>query len=435
MKGDKNEPGGGGGDDEGQSCMKRKRQKPKHSSRHERWGSGVLYDSSDDDDDDGNIGHKIIEKTRENPFRNFIVTAGTSSSASKNYNKSLSSTSIRKDRSHGTFNPLGQVEISGPALIQEEVSEELDEATGCPVIDNWLVDDIGEGPTRKRKRQQRDSSVERESRAFIGLSSSSLSSNSGSNRGRNFSLPRTTQNRAPSVSELANSRRTSMKCKAQDKDGGAREKGGGVKKVRFSEMVDLSGDGPDITNTNDSDSDVEEDFKRWERNREQIGDTSTSGVQLPSILPFHVSTLPSIPPPSHYALPPPPLRIKVRIENSTYLIPCPHQVDNEKDTPINWLITQATERYFSQKGKRPILSLTTVDGASLCPADPIAHVLGQGDEVVGVVEEFFSPPLVERYQMACRTAGVGELRAHCGTIDYIFWNLYSLWWNLSYDML
>lgn len=105
---------------------------------------------------------------------------------------------------------------------------------------------------------------------------------------------------------------------------------------------------------------------------------------------------------------PPPLRIKVKIESKSYLIPCPTKDQKGLDTTVKWLINEASERHYTQQGVRPRLSLTTADGAILCPSDPIVHVLSPNEEIVGVVEGWEEPTLEESYQTACKNAGVGE---------------------------
>ena len=107
-----------------------------------------------------------------------------------------------------------------------------------------------------------------------------------------------------------------------------------------------------------------------------------------------------------------PLRIRVRVENECFMIPCPRRVDSG-DTTVDWLANQAGERYYLQRGVRPRLTLTTLDGALLCSNDPLTHVLQDSEEVVGVVEHWHLPPLRERYQTACRNAGVGMCVGAC----------------------
>ena len=112
----------------------------------------------------------------------------------------------------------------------------------------------------------------------------------------------------------------------------------------------------------------------------------------------------------------PPLRVKVKIESRSYLVPCPRRDESGLDTTVGWLIKQASERHYAQQGVRPRLSLTTLDGAILCPLDPLVHVVSPNEEVVGVVEEWLEATLEESYQVACKRAGVGKLNK----FEYLF---------------
>ena len=108
----------------------------------------------------------------------------------------------------------------------------------------------------------------------------------------------------------------------------------------------------------------------------------------------------------------PPLRVRVKIESRSYLIPCPRKDSSGHDTKIQWLISQASERHYAQQGlrARPRLSLTTSDGAILCPTDLVSHVLSPNEEVVGVVEGWIEETLEESYLAVCKKEGVGEQR-------------------------
>ena len=106
----------------------------------------------------------------------------------------------------------------------------------------------------------------------------------------------------------------------------------------------------------------------------------------------------------------PPLRVRVKIESKSYLIPCPRKDLSGLDTTIQWLISQASERHYTQQGlgARPRLSLTTSDGAILCPTDLVSHVLSPNEEVVGVVEGWVQETLEESYLAVCKKERVGE---------------------------
>ena len=107
---------------------------------------------------------------------------------------------------------------------------------------------------------------------------------------------------------------------------------------------------------------------------------------------------------------PPLFRVRVKIDSKSYLIPCSRKGPNGLDTTIQWLISQASERHYTQQGlgARPRLSLTTSDGAILCPTDLVSHVLSPDEELVGVVEGWVEETLEESYLAVCKKERVGE---------------------------
>ena len=109
---------------------------------------------------------------------------------------------------------------------------------------------------------------------------------------------------------------------------------------------------------------------------------------------------------------PPLFRVRVKIESKSYLIPCPRKGPNGLDTTIQWLISQASERHYAQQGlgARPRLSLTTSDGAILCPTDLVSHVLSPDEELVGVVEGWVEETLEESYLAVCKKEQMGECK-------------------------
>ena len=103
------------------------------------------------------------------------------------------------------------------------------------------------------------------------------------------------------------------------------------------------------------------------------------------------------------------LRVKVHMESSIYLVPCPWQQEDGSDTTVDWLIKKTSERYFLQHGRQPIISLTSQGGALLCPTDPVRQVLQEGEEVVGVIDRWETPPLHQHYQNVCEHFKSGKL--------------------------
>lgn len=277
-----------------------------------------------------------------------------------------------------------------PALISEGTAE-LEMISGAyPVIDHWLVDDVGQPPSKKRKRQFRDpfeaiSSCDDRtgSSSMGGYGSLTLKGRTRSSRGK-----RVTYSSAPSSHRDKNS-------------GGG---GGGV--------ADISGGTDDswreARERTSADPSCDSDHISPQRSSVTCPDPTAlhHSIQLspdapPSQLTLTATT--TVPAPT-----PLPLRIRVKIDAKSYLIPCPTKLVDGSDSTIQWLSQQAAERYYTQQGVRPQLSLTTSDGALLSPDDIIVHVLQSGEEVVGVVQHWHLPPLPQRYMTACSNTGHGK---------------------------
>ncbi|XP_068698694.1 tonsoku-like protein isoform X1 [Montipora foliosa] len=96
----------------------------------------------------------------------------------------------------------------------------------------------------------------------------------------------------------------------------------------------------------------------------------------------------------------PPMRLRVRVQDKVFLIPCP-QNNAQDGKNIGWLAEQASLRYFSSFGLRPVLALKTSEGAFLSLEDKIRDVLSSNEEVLGSVESWNLPALSERYRDAC----------------------------------
>ena len=83
----------------------------------------------------------------DNPFQSFTVpTSGPPVPLTSR--GSGSSHAVR-----GVFNPLGQVEV--PALIPEGEERE-EEEEGYRVLNDWLVDDLGQPPPKRRRQRELD---------------------------------------------------------------------------------------------------------------------------------------------------------------------------------------------------------------------------------------------------------------------------------------
>ena len=387
---------------------------------------------------------------KETPFKSCPLSASDSVSIARSSSSSSSSSSRHVK---GFYNPLGQVKL--PALIPEggegdererEEGEEEEEGKGerCPVIDNWLVDDVGRQPPSKRRR------------GVVKDSLDTITSDRKQERARSRSVAvRVGQG---SVGEVE--RRASVG------GGGRRARvGGAASQRRLASTADHLCD--DTVTLLDSDLEGgEEDMDFWSaacgeacrearsEGAQQFGSTvhpphppaHPSSHSHRHTVPHHTpsqaqSVLPlsSAPPhtPTRFtsttvttSTAPMPLRIRVKIEERSFLIPCPRSLGDGSQTPLSWLARQAAERYYTQQGIRPHLSLVTTDGDILCGGDAVCDVLVSGEEVRGVVEHWHTPPLHERYQTTTSNSGVGEEEGwdEVGSVVFIGDVLLSVWY-------
>ncbi|XP_064410086.1 tonsoku-like protein [Latimeria chalumnae] len=102
---------------------------------------------------------------------------------------------------------------------------------------------------------------------------------------------------------------------------------------------------------------------------------------------------------------PPPIRVRVRVQDNVFLIPVPHR-DGESHT-VSWLAEQASQRYYQTCGLRPRLTLKK-EGALLAAHDLVLHVLQSNEEVLAEVSSWDLPPLSNRYKRACQSLGLAE---------------------------
>ncbi|TDG98848.1 hypothetical protein EPR50_G00205250 [Perca flavescens] len=104
-------------------------------------------------------------------------------------------------------------------------------------------------------------------------------------------------------------------------------------------------------------------------------------------------------------LQPPPIRMRVRVQEDIFLIPVPQ---SEADScTVSWLCEQAAQRYYQKCGLLPRLSLQK-EGALLSPQDLLLAVLHTNEEVLAEVCSWDLPPLPERYKKACNSLAVDE---------------------------
>ncbi|KAM5211078.1 tonsoku-like protein isoform 2-T2 [Hipposideros larvatus] len=101
---------------------------------------------------------------------------------------------------------------------------------------------------------------------------------------------------------------------------------------------------------------------------------------------------------------PPPIRVRVRVQDNLFLIPVPHSKEAHS---VAWLAEQAAQRYYQACGLLPRLTLRK-EGALLAPQDPIPDVLQSNEEVLAEVTSWDLPPLPDRYRKACQSLEQGE---------------------------
>ncbi|XP_069812971.1 tonsoku-like protein isoform X1 [Dendropsophus ebraccatus] len=102
---------------------------------------------------------------------------------------------------------------------------------------------------------------------------------------------------------------------------------------------------------------------------------------------------------------PPPIRVRVRVQDNVFLIPIPHSDGDTRE--VSWLAQQAAQRYYQSCGLLPRLTLKK-EGALLAPGDRILHVLQSNEEVVAEVHSWDLPPITDRYRKACQSLALEE---------------------------
>lgn len=111
---------------------------------------------------------------------------------------------------------------------------------------------------------------------------------------------------------------------------------------------------------------------------------------------------------------PPPLRVRVRVQDNIFLIPVPHSGCETR--PVSWLEEQASKRYYQMCGLLPRLTLKK-EGALLASQDLILHVLQSNEEVLAEVHSWDLPPLTDRYKKACLSLDVAEHQLVLKTLE------------------
>ena len=346
-----------------------------------------MLDSSDEEERTSKMPPQQHKPLSDNPFQNLTVGPVQHSQVSR------ASTAPSQPGSRSgeplqsyTYNPLEQVE--GPALISEEDSSSRDnsEANSHPIVDDWLIEDMERPPAKRVKHTSEQCAA-----------------------GPSLSL----SERRPAGPTRVSTARSKLRQSRLAVP--SREKRKTVRRERnANRTVLIESDFDDSISADLMDTDH---IERVHDNSSvsfgsSVAPTSQYGTDS-------TQSRPTLPPgfhPHHHQqqhqqqqqqVDAPPLRVKVKIEGKLYLIPCPRQWEGA-ETTVSWLMAQASQRYYSQHGVRPQLSLTTLDGALLSASDVVAHLLQHNEEVLGLVEQWHLPPLAERYQTACKNSQVGE---------------------------
>lgn len=381
----------------------------------DRTGRGVLHSSDEEESPPSHVRakpHREPHSKREessNPFQSFIVGKNTSRQLDQTPSRGHLTPRIQKTLPRGScstsrssnsgrhvkgfYNPLGQVEM--PALIPEgEEGDVVSTAEGCPVIDDWLVDDVGQPPSKRMRKVVRD--------PFAASSSSGER-----DRVRTTVKPKVVGSKKERVGVARLQRGSGMATKHSHLQASASHD-----TVILSDS-DPEADAGDMDFWSEACRDTDVESRQFGTDSHRVSHSSSLSHLIPSQR--KSSRSPTLhQPPTHVSVSSTstsslmPLRIRVKIEDKSYMIPCPRELSDGSQTTINWLASQAAERYYTQQGVRPRLSLTTADGAILSAGDVVSHVLQSGEEVKGVVEHWHLPPLHERYQTASTNAGVGE---------------------------
>ena len=99
------------------------------------------------------------------------------------------------------------------------------------------------------------------------------------------------------------------------------------------------------------------------------------------------------------------MRIRVKIQNKTFLIPC--GIESDRRT-VSWLLEQTSSRYFNCTGMKPLMMiLTNKQGALLSAEDCVFDILSNNEETLANVESWDLPPLRDRYASCCQNLDYG----------------------------
>ncbi|CAJ1073493.1 LOW QUALITY PROTEIN: tonsoku-like protein [Xyrichtys novacula] len=236
------------------------------------------------------------------------------------------------------------------------------------LADDWLEDDLGDfHPKKKRKIQQQN-----------GMRGEDVDiASSGRNQNRHLSSDKSC--RGPAVPP-SSSRGLSLKKNCSVKP----------HQVKMTQMPGMVRLGRREVNRSHSPTVTDDDDERVETPPPQQIHIQHQAPGLSASMPTSL---------------PPPIRMRVRVQEDIFLIPVPQ---SEADScTVSWLCDQAAQRYYQKCGLLPRLSLQK-EGALLSPQDLLLAVLHTNEEVLAEVCSWDLPPLPERYKKACQSLAADE---------------------------
>ncbi|XP_059210047.1 tonsoku-like protein [Centropristis striata] len=364
----------------------KRRQSNGSTQRHRSRGTeaSVLYgknsSSSDDSDSDSPISplrpvrsrHSFpaASSQREVPPTNKQANPVLSSSRESVREAPAPSGSAR-DEYHSAIRALGSAKtllqgLSQPRFSSTPAVSASNRSALVPeeeyLADEWLEDDLGEIQPKKKRRLR----VEQNGMRGEDAASRSQNRNSNSDTSRGSAVP------------SSSSRGLSQKKNSSQRP----------HQVKMTQMPGLVRLGRREVNRSNSPTVTDDDDMRPETPPPPQIHTQPPNVAAPM-----PSSLP------------PPIRMRVRVQEDVFLIPVPQ---SEADScTVSWLCEQAAQRYYHKCGLLPRLSLQK-EGALLSPQDLLLAVLHTNEEVLAEVCSWDLPPLPERYKKACNSLAVDE---------------------------
>ncbi|KAM4724394.1 tonsoku-like protein [Anableps anableps] len=374
---------------EGKRAAASPRQRPSigASKRHRARGTegsvlyGISSSSSDDSDSDSPVSplrpvrprHTFPAATsqKENPTTQEPLRPFSSGGESNR--EAPAPCVFQRDEYHSTIRSLGSAKTLRQGLLQPQFSSTPAVSSSSKsalvpedeyLADDWLDDDLGEMQPKKKRRLRMEQPRKEET------------ASSSAARSQNPPLSSETSCRGSVLS-------SSSRGLSQRKDGSLKPQ-----QVKMTQMPGMVRLGTREVGGSNSPS---------------ITDNEDVRPETPPLMRFQPSA-PCSAAPVPASLPPP-IRMRVRVQEDVFLIPVPQ---SEADScTVSWLCEQAAQRYYQKCGLLPRLSLQK-EGALLSPQDPLLAVLHTNEEVLAEVCSWDLPPLPDRYKKACQSLAVDE---------------------------